>query len=198
MSLINGLKALNGDEGLDGSTGTQPLKLNANTASRKYCKDVFMPQSSHTAIHDAKASLHQTGLQAVLSESQKLWNRGQAPINYGFVSGQWRGTQAQRTKVNTFIKEWEWYGQIHFVNVTSSSESPTSLPPTDIRIGFDPSPSEGSWSLVGTDCRRALGDQATMNLGWIDPNSDKLDRAERAVVLHEASFSEHQAKQMIY
>ena len=192
MSFINGLSALDGDESLDGPVGAQPLKLDADTASRKYCRDVLVPKSSHTAIHDAKASLYQTGLRAVLSESHKLWNRVQAPINYGFVSGQWKGTQAQRTKVKMVIKEWEWYGQIQFVDVTSSSEASASSPPTDIRIAFDPSPSEGSWSLVGTDCRQAPGDQATMNLGWIDPNSDKLDRADRAVILHEVCCSEYQ------
>lgn len=34
----------------------------------------------------------------------------------------------------------------------------------DIRITLDPK--EGSWSLIGTDCRRASG--PTMNLGWFD------------------------------
>ena len=98
MSFVNGLDTLKGNESLHGPIATQPPKLDASTASQEFCKDMFMPKSFHTAIHDAKASVHQKGLQAVLFEIGKLRARGLAPISYGFVSGDCRGTRAQREK----------------------------------------------------------------------------------------------------
>lgn len=50
----------------------------------------------------------------------------------------------------------------------------------DIRISFK---QKGSWSHVGTNCRKAPGDQPTMNFGWLrsDSSEDEVSR----VVLHE-------------
>lgn len=52
---------------------------------------------------------------------------------------------------------------------------------TDIRISFH---YRGSWSLLGTDCRRQQDrSMPTMNFGWLTPASSDTD--VRAVVLHE-------------
>jgi hypothetical protein len=51
----------------------------------------------------------------------------------------------------------------------------------DVRISFK---YEGSWSVLGTTCRRILNRrQPTMNYGWLDRNSS--DDEIRRVVLHE-------------
>lgn len=54
-------------------------------------------------------------------------------------------------------------------------------PNADIRISFRPG--KGSWSTVGTTCRKVPNGQATMNFGWIDANSPEL--VLQSVVLHE-------------
>jgi hypothetical protein len=52
---------------------------------------------------------------------------------------------------------------------------------TFIRISFK---KPGSWSVLGTTCKRILDkNQATMNFGWLTPNS--TDDELRRVVLHE-------------
>ena len=53
--------------------------------------------------------------------------------------------------------------------------------PADIRIAF--MPGQGSWSYLGTDCRKIAADKPTMNYGWLTPNSS--DDELRRVVLHE-------------
>lgn len=51
----------------------------------------------------------------------------------------------------------------------------------DIRIAFDPG--GGSWSYIGTDCRRIRSSQPTMNLGWA--TLDTADDDFHSVVIHE-------------
>ncbi len=53
--------------------------------------------------------------------------------------------------------------------------------PTDIRIAFQPG--KGSWSYIGTTCRRIPEPDATMNYGWLTDES--TDDEVRRVVLHE-------------
>lgn len=52
---------------------------------------------------------------------------------------------------------------------------------TDVRIAF--AQGAGSWSLIGTTCRRAKPGSPTMNFGWLTP--DSTDEDVRGVVLHE-------------
>jgi hypothetical protein len=51
----------------------------------------------------------------------------------------------------------------------------------DIRIAFQQG--NGSWSYLGTDCRRIPRNEHTMNYGWLSSTSP--DRELRPVVLHE-------------
>jgi hypothetical protein len=51
----------------------------------------------------------------------------------------------------------------------------------DIRIAFKQG--DGSWSVLGTECRTVPEDEPTMNYGWLTPESDD-DELQR-VVLHE-------------
>jgi hypothetical protein len=53
--------------------------------------------------------------------------------------------------------------------------------PTDIRIAF--MPGKGSWSYLGTMCRKIKEPEPTMNYGWLTPDSP--DDEVRRVVLHE-------------
>lgn len=53
--------------------------------------------------------------------------------------------------------------------------------PTDIRIAFQDG--DGSWSYLGTMCRRIEEPEPTMNYGWLTPDSPEGEL--RRVVLHE-------------
>jgi hypothetical protein len=62
----------------------------------------------------------------------------------------------------------------------------------DIRISFQ---DRGSWSYIGTQCREIPAGQATMNYGWLTPDSS--DSEVSRVVLHEfghalGAIHEHQ------
>lgn len=52
---------------------------------------------------------------------------------------------------------------------------------SEIRIAFEQG--AGSWSYLGTQCRDIPADEATMNYGWLTPDSD--DEEIQRVVLHE-------------
>jgi serralysin len=54
------------------------------------------------------------------------------------------------------------------------------VPRADVRISFSKG---GSWSYIGTDCQSVPAGHATMNFGWLTPDSpdDEVSR----VVLHE-------------
>jgi serralysin len=53
--------------------------------------------------------------------------------------------------------------------------------PAEVRIAFQQG--DGSWSVLGTECRTVPDDEPTMNYGWLTPNSED-DELQR-VVLHE-------------
>lgn len=167
--------------GLDRS----PNILPEDEANRKFCKDVFVFSNQKAAVQDAKQHADRQGkaLSAVITLTNKLWTRGTQGIKYGWAPDN-SGTDIQRQKVRVSIQEWERYGEIHFYEVSPDTGNPGEIP--DIVVGFDPAPSQGSWSLVGTDSAVHAGrGEATMNLGWLDPNSTSISDGERAVILHE-------------
>jgi len=57
----------------------------------------------------------------------------------------------------------------------------TDVERADMRISF--SEPDSSWSYIGTDCHLVPSDQATMNYGWLTPDSP--DDEVSHVVLHE-------------
>ena len=71
-----------------------------------------------------------------------------------------------------------------YIDITFKWDVP--LIDSDVRIGF--TPQLGAWSTVGTDARYVKKDKPTMNLGWIDDESN-YDAPEYKntgiVVLHE-------------
>lgn len=96
------------------------------------------------------------------------WEEGEV-ITCRFLSG----TLALQKRVKAVAKEWE-----KFANLTFEFRNEG---PTDVRITFIKG--NGSWSYLGTVCRRIPEPEPTMNYGWIDENSDEAEL--RRVVLHE-------------
>lgn len=95
------------------------------------------------------------------------WQSGDV-ITIGFLDGD----PDVQERVRKTAEEWEGYAnlKLRFGDVDDA----------DIRISFE---EQGSWSYLGTVCRRIGSGEPTMNYGWLTPDSsdDEVNR----VVLHE-------------
>jgi hypothetical protein len=98
------------------------------------------------------------------------WNDGDV-ITVSFLDGD----PIVQEKVKAVAKQWTAPG---LAGLTLSFLTDTT--DTDIRISFQYA---GSWSVIGTTCRNIPADQATMNYGWLNP--DTADLEVQRVVLHE-------------
>lgn len=152
--------------------------LSFEEAARKYCRDATISKTNRTATEVA-ADFPIISF-AVITRSDQLWSYtgNQITLKYRFLSG----TIHQHNKVKQAIQEWTWYANVAF------EEIPTGASGEQIRISFDPNVSDGSWSLVGMECLDANEDDSTMNLGWIQAETDDMTAGERAVILHEVSW----------
>lgn len=107
------------------------------------------------------------GQRAALLLSTK-WNVGDV-IRIRFLGG----SPALQERVKSVAKEWTSLANLTFNFVKSG--------PADIRIAF--MPGKGSWSYLGTMCRRIDEPDPTMNYGWLTDDSEESE--VRRVVLHE-------------
>lgn len=96
------------------------------------------------------------------------WDVG-SPISIRFLGG----TPALQERVKGVAREWTRLANLTFNFVNAG--------PTDIRIAF--MPGKGSWSYLGTMCRRIPEPEPTMNYGWLTDASPEAEL--RRVVLHE-------------
>ena len=85
------------------------------------------------------------------------------------------GEQSLQNRVAAVAAEWTGSGMANLTLRFVVSG------PADIRIAFQQG--RGSWSYLGTYCRRIPASDPTMNYGWLTPNSDEATL--RRVVLHE-------------
>lgn len=101
-----------------------------------------------------------------------MWTPGEV-IAIAFIDGQ----AAVQSKVLAVAKEWtaEMGGPAN-LQFTRSNDAKAA----DIRVSFA---QRGSWSTLGTTCRRVPKDRPTMNFGWLTPETSENDL--RRVVLHE-------------
>jgi hypothetical protein len=100
------------------------------------------------------------------------------------------GDPALRNRVEQVARQWTSPGR---ANLTLDFRDDTH--DTDIRISFA---GQGSWSVIGSTCRRVSPTEPTMNFGWLRPDSSDIE-VER-VVLHEFGHAlglvhEHQSPQ---
>lgn len=96
------------------------------------------------------------------------WDNG-SNITIRFLGG----TPALQKRVRDTALEWTKLANLNFDFRNGG--------PTDIRIAF--APGKGSWSYLGTMCRRIPEPQPTMNYGWLVDASPEEE--VRRVVLHE-------------
>jgi len=106
---------------------------------------------------------------ATLSKASQ-WNPGDR-IPVAFLGG----APELQEKVKSVAEEWVAPGManLDFLFVLDPAQAL-------IRISFIPG---GSWSAIGTECRRISAPEATMNFGWLTPSS--AEGEIRRVVLHE-------------
>lgn len=97
-----------------------------------------------------------------------LWRKRSLTVHF------LEGDPVVQRKVAEHAKEWTQYSGIALV-FDDSSDKP------DIKISFNPA--SGSWSYIGL-CQPGLkATDATMNLGWLTPQTDDAEYSR--VVLHE-------------
>jgi len=101
-------------------------------------------------------------------ERMKLWENGRR-LRVKFLDG----VPEVQSKVAAIAKEWEAIANLTLDFVNSGN--------TEIRISFA---EQGfSWSTVGTDALTVSSSKATMNYGWLEPNTSL--REYQRVVRHE-------------
>lgn len=101
-------------------------------------------------------------------EKLKLWENGRT-LRIKFLDGD-AGVQG---RVAAIAQEWQALANLKLEFVTSGT--------TQIRISF--AEKDFSWSTVGTDALTVSQSQATMNYGWLEPDTDT--REYQRVVRHE-------------
>ena len=105
---------------------------------------------------------------AALQKNAK-WQPGDV-IRIAFLDG----SDAQKALVRQYAQEWvDDLANLTFSWVNDPAQS-------DIRISFK---HKGSWSVIGTTCKRVSKQQATMNFGWLSPSTPATDA--KRVILHE-------------
>jgi hypothetical protein len=101
-------------------------------------------------------------------ERLKLWENGRT-LKIRFLDG----NAAVQAKVQAIAKEWEALTNLKLEFVGSGT--------AQIRISF--AEKGFSWSTVGTDALTVSGSRATMNYGWLEPDTSL--REYQRVVRHE-------------
>ena len=105
---------------------------------------------------------------AALQKNAK-WQPGDV-IRIAFLDG----TDQQKALVKQYAQEWvDGLANLTFSWVNDPAQS-------DIRISFR---YKGSWSVIGTTCKTVPKQQATMNFGWLKPNTPAPEA--KRVILHE-------------
>lgn len=128
---------------------------------KRYC----VCHTPETLSDDDRKSLE--GHKAAVLNGAK-WNPGDV-ITVRFLEG----SRALQDRVEAVAKEWT-----RLANLVLDFRNDG---PTAIRIAFQQG--DGSWSHLGTMCRRIPEPQPTMNFGWLTDNSPTGE--VRSVVLHE-------------
>lgn len=104
-------------------------------------------------------------------ERATFWRMGEN-IRIKFMNGD----PTLQNRVRTVANQWMQHANVHYSYVNSWEDA-------DVRIAFKWNNDGGSWSYVGTDCRKIASANPTMNFGWFDAYT--TDDEIRRVTLHE-------------
>jgi hypothetical protein len=124
----------------------------------KICHDRILPQDMFRPRRSVAGASGRAGVRRAVIEFRKLWING-STLRVRFLEG----TAEQQAKAREEAM-W-WMDQAH-ANLNFEFGDASDA---EIRITFDPT--DGAWSWVGTDARKIPFNQATMNLGFLDPGT---------------------------
>lgn len=143
----------------------------------KYCVNCVLPAEKEELAKALAGNLNDNNLilpenpedldDAMALDVRKLWEPGRT-LRVRFLDGD----PIVQKKVEAVAHEWSEFANIEF----SFGDDPEA----EIRISFLDS---GSWSYIGIDALLIPKNQATMNYGWLTP--DTSDEEYHRVVLHE-------------
>lgn len=124
-----------------------------------------MDPQPRVCIDRVRVPVNQNERLALVNGSR--WPSG-TEVRVGFLDG----PAALHTRIERAARAWSDHANITFLFGAGQD--------AQIRVAFEPN---GSWSYIGTDCRRIAPPQPTMNFGWLSDSSpdEELER----VVLHE-------------
>ena len=126
------------------------------------------PQARRKAETENPKNRLPPGATEIAALKHQAWQPGRV-LHVRFLGAD---TEVER-RVQAVASEWMNYANIHFVF--------DNAPNAEIRVAF--LKDQGSWSYIGTDTLHIDSDKPTMNLGWLDPQTD--DDEYHRVVLHE-------------
>lgn len=143
----------------------------------KYCVNCVLPAEKEELAKALAGNLNDNNLilpenpedldDAMALDVRKLWEPGRT-LRVRFLDGD----PLVQERVEAVAHEWSEFANIKF----SFGDDPEA----EIRISFLDS---GSWSYIGIDALLIPKNQATMNFGWLTPETS--DEEYHRVVLHE-------------
>jgi hypothetical protein len=143
---------------LDAAEAPQPVGL--NNTDPHLCTELYAESKGDSSKRTT-----------AFGERATFWGYGEN-IRVKFLNGD----LVLQNRVKAVANQWMQYANVHFSYVDAWEES-------DIRIAFKWNGDGGSWSYVGTDCRKIASANPTMNFGWFDAYTS--DEEIRRVTLHE-------------
>jgi hypothetical protein len=149
--------------------GLTGLKQGARSEPEEAAVRERVDNTRVTVLRGAAARVAGMGRRARAAfEILKLWENGRK-LRCRFLDG----LPDVQAKVEAIAKEWEAHANLTLEFVTSGT--------AQIRISF--ADKGFSWSTVGTDALTVPAAEATMNYGWLEPNTSL--REYQRVVRHE-------------
>jgi len=131
----------------------------------------LQPEAERAALRENSANVPKPvpgqPLELAVLKANK-WQNGKQ-LRLRFMGGH----PTVRDRVLATAGEWTRYANLSFVVVGDDAEA-------ELRVSFAAS---GSWSYIGTQALAIPQDKATLNFGWLHPNSPPATYAQ--VVLHE-------------
>lgn len=118
-------------------------------------------ESETTATSELKAAL----------VKNKKWKTGQT-IKVKFLNG----SQFLQDNVKKYAETW-----LQYANLSFEYMEPNDI--ADIKVAFKWDCDYGSWSYIGTDCKKIAQYKPTINFGWFDEYTSSVEF--QRVVLHE-------------
>jgi hypothetical protein len=135
----------------------------------KMCFDRILPRD---LMRPHRRTRGPDGNDRAISPIGKTWING-SRLRVRFMGG----TPTERA---TAQQQAQWWAEVANISFDFGN-----APDAEIRVSFDPG--DGAWSMVGTDSRQVPGNQATMNLGFLDGGTAGHEFGHAIGLAHEHS-----------